>query len=82
VSETPDPLGFALPMELRTEGGDLRLMTMVGAFTTAAHVTVPGARLEAFPPVGEGGTALLRGLSEHGRTVSAFWTFSSGTRKK
>ncbi|TCC11695.1 helix-turn-helix transcriptional regulator [Kribbella soli] len=44
-------LGFAVPLELRTSRGDLRLMTTVTTFATAVDVTLSELKLEAFLPV-------------------------------
>ena len=45
------PLGFAVPLELRTgDGGLLRLMTTITTFATAVDVTISELRLEAFLP--------------------------------
>lgn len=43
-------LGFAVPMELETVRGLLRLMTTVAVFATAADVTIAELKLEAFLP--------------------------------
>ncbi|TCO65562.1 helix-turn-helix protein [Actinocrispum wychmicini] len=50
VELTDDHLGFAVPLELVTERGDLRLMTTVTTFATAVDVTVAELKLEAFLP--------------------------------
>jgi transcriptional regulator with XRE-family HTH domain len=55
-----DYVGFAVPMHLRTSRGDLRLMTTVATFATAADVTVAELRLEAFLPADEATGAILR----------------------
>lgn len=45
------PLGFAVPLQLRTDDGrDLRLMTTITTFATAVDVTIAELRLEAFLP--------------------------------
>jgi hypothetical protein len=77
-----EPLGFSVPLQLKTSRGDLRLVTTVSTFATAVDVTVSELRLEAFLPVDEASTAVLRGLSDPGRTVSAFWTFSTSVRDR
>ncbi|MEV0580869.1 MULTISPECIES: MmyB family transcriptional regulator [unclassified Streptomyces] len=43
-------LGFAVPLQLRSSLGDLRLMTTVTTFATAVDVTLAELRLEAFLP--------------------------------
>jgi transcriptional regulator with XRE-family HTH domain len=52
-------LGFAVPLELRTPDGELRLMTTMTTFATATDVTVAELRLEAFLPVDEASAAIL-----------------------
>lgn len=46
----PDHLGFAVPLRLRSESGELRLLTTLTHFGTAVDVTVAELRLEAFLP--------------------------------
>lgn len=46
----PGHLGFAVPLQLRTPHGELRLMTTITAFATAVDVTVSELKLEAFLP--------------------------------
>lgn len=46
----PDYLGFAVPLRLRP---DMRLLTTLTRFGTAADVTVAELRLEAFLPADE-----------------------------
>ena len=75
-------LGFSVPLQLKTSQGDLQLVTTVSTFATAVDVTVSELRLEAFLPVDEASTAVLRGLSDPGRKVSAFWTFSTSVRDR
>lgn len=55
----PGALGFAVPLQLRTPDGELRLMTTMTTFATATDVTVAELRLEAFLPVDEATAALL-----------------------
>lgn len=43
-------LGFAVPLQLRSLFGDLRLMTTVTTFATAVDVTLAELKLEAFLP--------------------------------
>jgi len=82
LDEDGEPLGFSVPLQLKTSKGDLQLVTTVSTFATAVDVTVSELRLEAFLPVDEASTAVLRGLSDAGRTVSAFWTFSTSVRDR
>ena len=56
---TPGHLGFAVPLELRTPGGELRLMTTITSFATAVDVTVSELKLEAFLPADEATAAAL-----------------------
>jgi transcriptional regulator with XRE-family HTH domain len=54
-------LGFAVPLELRTPHGELRLMTTITSFATAVDVTISELKLEAFLPADEAtATALAR----------------------
>jgi hypothetical protein len=55
-----DSLGFALPLELASAGGDLRLITTLTSFATAADVTLAELHLEAFLPADEGTAEVLR----------------------
>jgi transcriptional regulator with XRE-family HTH domain len=43
-------LGFAVPLQLSTSRGELRLMTTITSFATAVDVTISELRLEAFLP--------------------------------
>ena len=45
-----DVLGFAVPLELASADGDLRLITTLTSFATAADVTLAELSLEAFLP--------------------------------
>ncbi|MGN5377330.1 helix-turn-helix domain-containing protein [Streptomyces lasalocidi] len=49
-------LGFAVPLELRSPWGELRLITTVTTFATAVDVTLAELKLEAFLPA-DGRTA-------------------------
>jgi transcriptional regulator with XRE-family HTH domain len=53
-------LGFAVPLELRTRQGDLRLMTTITSFATAVDVTISELKLEAFLPADAASTDVLR----------------------
>jgi transcriptional regulator with XRE-family HTH domain len=55
----PDHLGFAVPLHLRSAGGDLRLMTTVTTFATAVDVTIAELKLEAFLPVDQATASIL-----------------------
>src|SRR5690242_8737000 len=57
----PGHLGFAVPLELRTARGELRLITTITSFATAADVTVSELRLEAFLPADAATAAALAG---------------------
>jgi transcriptional regulator with XRE-family HTH domain len=52
-------LGFAVPLELRTRYGELRLITTITSFATAVDVTISELKLEAFLPVDEATAATL-----------------------
>jgi hypothetical protein len=55
-----DVLGFAVPLELGSADGDLRLITTLTSFATAADVTLAELHLEAFLPADEGTAEVLR----------------------
>ncbi len=46
----PDYAGFAVPLRLRSDFGELRLLTTIAHFGTALDVAVAELRLEAFLP--------------------------------
>lgn len=58
----PDHLGFAVPLRLRSEFGELRLITTLTRFGTAVDVTVSELRMEAFLPADEPTATALRRL--------------------
>ncbi|MGW2422589.1 helix-turn-helix domain-containing protein [Streptomyces sp. NPDC001709] len=64
--DTPDHLGFAVPLRLRAadpaDGRELTLVTTLTHFGTATDVTVAELRLEAFLPADEATAALLAEL--------------------
>lgn len=53
-------LGFAVPLELASADGDLRLITTLTSFATAADVTLAELTLEAFLPADEPTAEILR----------------------
>ncbi|GAC1375353.1 MAG: helix-turn-helix transcriptional regulator [Acidimicrobiales bacterium] len=55
-----EALGFAVPLELVSADGDLRLITTITSFATAADVTLAELQLEAFLPADEGTAEVLR----------------------
>ena len=55
-----DVLGFAVPLELASADGDLRLITTLTSFATAADVTLAELSLEAFLPADEHTAHVLR----------------------
>jgi transcriptional regulator with XRE-family HTH domain len=55
-----DVLGFAVPLELASADGDLRLITTLTSFATAADVTLAELSLEAFLPADEHTADVLR----------------------
>ena len=56
----PDVLGFAVPLELESSDGPLRLMTTLTSFATATDVTLAELHLEAFLPADEASADVLR----------------------
>jgi hypothetical protein len=59
----PGHLGFAVPLQLRTPHGELRLMTTITSFATAVDVTVSELKLEAFLPADQATAAALSGAA-------------------
>ncbi len=55
----PGHLGFAVPLELRSDRGELHLMTTIMSFATAVDVTVSELKLEAFLPADPATAAIL-----------------------
>jgi transcriptional regulator with XRE-family HTH domain len=55
-----DVLGFAVPLELASADGDLRLITTITSFATAADVTLAELHLEAFLPADDRTAEVLR----------------------
>jgi transcriptional regulator with XRE-family HTH domain len=53
LAERADALGFAVPLELASADGDLRLITTITSFATATDVTLAELQLEAFLPADE-----------------------------
>jgi Integrase core domain/MmyB-like transcription regulator ligand binding domain len=53
-------LGFAVPLELASADGDLRLITTLTSLATAADVTLAELHLEAFLPADEPTAEFLR----------------------
>jgi transcriptional regulator with XRE-family HTH domain len=60
LPEEPDVLGFAVPLELASADGDLRLITTITSFATATDVTLAELNLEAFLPADEPTAEVLR----------------------
>jgi len=56
----PDVLGFSVPLEMGSSDGDVRLITTLTSFATAADVTLAELHLEAFLPADEGTAEVLR----------------------
>jgi len=46
----PGYLGFAVPLRLRSDGGELRLITTLTSFATATDISLAELHLEAFLP--------------------------------
>lgn len=55
-----DSLGFAVPLELASADGDLRLITTITSFATATDVTLAELHLEAFLPADDRTAEVLR----------------------
>jgi MmyB-like transcription regulator ligand binding domain len=52
-------LGFAVPLRLRTDEGELRLITTLTSFATAVDVTLAELHLEAFLPADAASARIL-----------------------
>jgi hypothetical protein len=59
-SPGPDHLGFAVPLRLRCDEGELRLITTLTSFATALDVTLAELHLEAYLPADEHTARILR----------------------
>jgi len=60
----PDHIGFAVPLRLRCEEGELQLITTLTSFATAVDVTLAELHLEAFLPADEASAEILRHRAE------------------
>jgi transcriptional regulator with XRE-family HTH domain len=60
----PDQLGFAVPLQLDSPQGELRLISAITSLATATDVAVADLRLEAFLPADASTTAALAALRE------------------
>ena len=56
----PGYLGFAVPLRLRSDGGELRIITTLTSFATATDISLAELHLEAFLPADEATAAYLR----------------------
>lgn len=55
-----DHIGFAVPLRLHCDEGELRLITTLTSFATAVDVTLAELHLEAFLPADETSAEILR----------------------
>jgi len=67
----PGYLGFAVPLRLRTDGGELRLITTLTSFATATDISLAELHLEAFLPADEVTARYLRERALMGSTSSS-----------
>ncbi|MBB5914986.1 transcriptional regulator with XRE-family HTH domain [Nocardia transvalensis] len=65
VTPGPGYLGFAVPLRLSSEDGELRLITTLTSFATATDVSLAELQLEAFLPADESTAAILRARAPH-----------------
>jgi transcriptional regulator with XRE-family HTH domain len=56
----PDHIGFAVPLRLHSDAGELQLITTLTSFATAVDVTLAELQLEAFLPADDATARLLR----------------------
>jgi transcriptional regulator with XRE-family HTH domain len=62
----PDYLGFAVPLRLRSDEGELRLITTLMSVATATDVSLAELRLEAFLPADQATAEILRARAASG----------------
>lgn len=62
----PGYLGFAVPLRLRSEAGELRLITTLTSFATATDISLAELQLEAFLPADENTAEYLRSRARSG----------------
>lgn len=60
VDPGPNHLGFAVPLRLRSEDGELGLITTITSFATATDITLAELHLEAFLPADQPTSDYLR----------------------
>jgi transcriptional regulator with XRE-family HTH domain len=59
VVSGPDHIGFAVPLRLRCDEGDLQLITTLTSFATAVDITLAELHLEAFLPADAASAEIL-----------------------
>ncbi|WP_227983992.1 helix-turn-helix domain-containing protein [Nocardia spumae] len=64
IDPGPGYVGFAVPLRLRDDAGELRLITTLTSFATATDVSLAELHLEAFLPADEATAELLRRRAE------------------
>jgi transcriptional regulator with XRE-family HTH domain len=60
MSPGPDHIGFAVPLRLRCDEGELRLITTLTSLATAVDITLAEIHLEAFLPADDATARILR----------------------
>jgi transcriptional regulator with XRE-family HTH domain len=68
----PHHVGFAVPLRLRTDDGELKLITTLTSFATPLDVTVAELQLEAYLPADEATAAILRQRQRRPNSESTF----------
>jgi hypothetical protein len=66
----PDHLGFSVPLQLRTDDGELQLITTLTSFATALDVTLAELRLEAFLPGDKATAEILKRRADAVRSAA------------
>lgn len=66
----PGYLGFAVPLQLRTEDGELRLITTLMSVATATDISLAELHLEAFLPADQATAEILRARAGHADSLS------------
>jgi hypothetical protein len=69
MSPGREHLGFAVPLRLQTDEGELRLITTLTSFATAVDVTLAELELEAFLPADAASVDLLQRAEQRRRTT-------------
>jgi len=78
----PQHLGFAVPLRLQAEEGELALITTLTSFATATDVTLAELQLEAFLPADEATARILRDRLGSAPRVRPAVSFATGAPQR